>query len=57
VDDDAGMARALVRLVRDPDLRARLQSQSRSARPPFTWDRVLARAEAEYARAREAVAR
>ncbi|HMO10145.1 MAG TPA: glycosyltransferase family 4 protein [Actinotalea sp.] len=53
VDDDAGMARALVRLVRDPELRARLQAQARAARPPFTWSLVLARAEGEYRRARE----
>ncbi|MCV2395481.1 glycosyltransferase family 4 protein [Actinotalea sp. M2MS4P-6] len=57
VDDDAAMARAVVRLVREPDLRARLQAQARSARPPFTWTRVLEHAEAEYRRAQEIAGR
>lgn len=57
VDDDAGMARALVALARDPDLRARLQAQARAARPRFTWDVVVAAAESEYRRAAELVRR
>ncbi|MDO8105635.1 glycosyltransferase family 4 protein [Isoptericola sp. b441] len=57
VDDDAGMARALVRLVRDPGLLARLQGAARASRPPFTWDLVLDRALVEYARARTLVDR
>lgn len=57
VDDDAGMARALVALVRDPDLRARLQARARASRPRFTWDVVVAAAEAEYRRAAELTGR
>ncbi len=55
VDDDAGMVRALVRLVREPDLRARLQAQARSVRPEFTWQRVLEAAEEQYRHAQELV--
>jgi glycosyltransferase involved in cell wall biosynthesis len=51
VDDDAGMSRALVRLVHEPDLRARLQAQARAARPRFSWDHAVAAARAEYSRA------
>lgn len=53
VDDDAGMARALVRLVRDPELLRSLRAHSRDHRPRFSWAAVLAAADEEYARARD----
>lgn len=52
VDDDAGMARALVRLVREPDLLARLLRHARNNRPSFDWSNALTAAAAEYERAR-----
>lgn len=52
VDDDAAMARALVRLTRDRSGLATMQTVARSERPPFGWDRTLAAAAAEYDRAR-----
>ncbi|GAA4627631.1 glycosyltransferase family 4 protein [Cellulomonas oligotrophica] len=51
VDDDAGMADALVRLAQDADLRVRLQEHNRAVRPPFGWGDVLDAAQAQYARA------
>jgi len=57
VDDDAQMARALVRLAHEPELRVRLQARARAVPPPFAWPAVLARADAEYARARSIVGR
>ncbi len=52
VDDDAGMARTLVRLATDPALLASLLGHARESRPPFGWTTTLAAADAEYARAR-----
>ena len=51
VDDDVGMARALVLLVREPDLLDRLRATARAERPVFDWSTTLAAAEREYARA------
>ncbi|NLE71802.1 MAG: glycosyltransferase family 4 protein [Actinomycetales bacterium] len=51
VDDDAGMARTLVRLASDRDLLHRLASHARLHRPVQGWRTTLAAAQAEYARA------
>lgn len=53
VGDDAGMARALVRLATDPALLASLLGHARTSRPPFGWSTTLAATDAQYARARE----
>jgi len=53
VDDDAGMARALARLVHVPGLLAALQSRAREVRPAFGWSHTLESATSLYARARE----
>ncbi len=53
VDDDAGMARALARLVHEPELLAALQSRARAVRPVFGWSHTHEAAAALYARARE----
>jgi glycosyltransferase involved in cell wall biosynthesis len=50
--DDEAMARAVARLVRDDDLRARMVAHNRQHPPQQSWEHVVARAEAEYARAR-----
>ena len=55
VDDDAGMARAIVRLARDGDLLDRIAAHNRAQRPDFGWQRVLAAAQVEYERARSLV--
>lgn len=52
VEDDAAMARALVRLATDPALLASLLGHARQNRPRFGWGTTLAAADAEYARAR-----
>jgi len=49
--DDAGLARALVRLVRDRDLLQRIAQHNRGTDPEQAWPRVAALAEAEYHRA------
>ena len=51
VDDDAGMARALVRLATDPELVASLTRHARAHRPVHGWCMTLDAAEAEYHRA------
>lgn len=51
VDDDAGMARALVRLASDPALLGRLRGHAALHRPVQGWRTTLAAAQAEYARA------
>jgi glycosyltransferase involved in cell wall biosynthesis len=51
VADDAGMADALVRLARDRRLVGEIRAVNRRVRPDLGWDRVLAAADAEYARA------
>lgn len=51
VDDDAGMARALVRLATDDALLARLRGHAAAHRPVQGWRTTLAAAQAEYARA------
>lgn len=51
VDDDPGMARALVRLATDPGLVAALTSHARAHRPAHGWRTTLEAAEAEYRRA------
>lgn len=51
VADDAGMARALVRLATDAELLARLRAHARLHRPVQGWRTTLAAAQAEYARA------
>lgn len=50
-EDDAGLVDALVRLVEDPQLRARLTDHNTYVAPEQTWHRVTAAVEAEYARA------
>ncbi|HWS57998.1 MAG TPA: glycosyltransferase family 1 protein, partial [Actinotalea sp.] len=57
VDDDAAMARALVRLVHEPDLLARLLAHSRAHRPVQDWSNTLGAAQVEYRRAQELVGR
>jgi glycosyltransferase involved in cell wall biosynthesis len=52
VDDDAGMARALVRLATHPGLVASLTGHARAHRPTHGWRVTLEAAEAEYRRAR-----
>ncbi len=52
VDDDAGMAEAVVRLARDGRLLDGILAHNRTVRPAFGWSDVLGAAEAEYARAR-----
>ena len=49
--DDAGLADALVRLVADDSLRARLAQHNRTTPPAQTWARVVEQVEAEYRRA------
>ncbi|QCB92982.1 glycosyltransferase family 4 protein [Cellulomonas shaoxiangyii] len=51
VADDAEMARAVALLAEDRPLLASLRRHTRSVRPAFAWDHVLAAAEAEYVRA------
>lgn len=51
VDDDPGMARALVRLVHEPGLLDRLRHRAREVPPDLGWARTVAAAEAEYRRA------
>ncbi|HEY7718955.1 MAG TPA: glycosyltransferase [Pedococcus sp.] len=51
-DDDAGLARALARLVADPALRGQLAKHAATTPPRQSWPRVVGMAEAEYARAR-----
>lgn len=55
VADDAAMARALVRLVREPGLLDRLQGAARSTAPTQDWAGALAAAGEQYAAARAAV--
>ena len=52
VEDDAGMARALVRLASDPGLVTALTGHARAHRPVHGWPATLEAAEAEYRRAR-----
>ncbi|HEY8719494.1 glycosyltransferase family 4 protein [Pengzhenrongella sp.] len=52
VDDDEGLSAAIVRLIRDRKLLADITAHNRAVRPDLGWDRVLAAAGAEYARAR-----
>lgn len=56
VDDDAGMARALVELVHDATLLPRLRAAARARTPDLGWAETLASAEAEYRRAQGLVA-
>ncbi len=51
VASDADMARAVVRLARDPSLLAAIRCHNRAAPPGFGWPRALALAAAEYRRA------
>jgi glycosyltransferase involved in cell wall biosynthesis len=50
-DDDAGMARALVRLATDPGLLGALSGHARLHRPVLGWPATLAAVQAEYAKA------
>ncbi len=52
VDDDAGLVRALARLVHEPAALAALQAHAREVRPVFGWSHTLAAADELYARAR-----
>ena len=49
--DDPGLTDALVRLVADESLRARITRHNRRTPPAQTWDRVVELAVAEYRRA------
>jgi glycosyltransferase involved in cell wall biosynthesis len=51
-DDDADLARQLVRLAADPTLRAQIARHNRRTLPAETWSAVLARHTAAYADAR-----
>lgn len=51
VDDDACMARWLVRLATEPGLLSGLAGRARESRPVFDWDHAVHAAEAEYRRA------
>ena len=57
VADDAEMTEAVVRLVEDRRLLEGILAHNRSTPPPFGWPRVLAAADAEYARAADLVGR
>lgn len=50
-DDDAGLIAAARRLVADDELRGRIRAHNLATMPAQTWDRVVAQALAEYARA------
>lgn len=50
-DTDAGLARALARIGREPDLRARIAAHNRGTQPAQAWPRVLTTVRAAYARA------
>ncbi|WP_029252251.1 glycosyltransferase family 4 protein [Paraoerskovia marina] len=52
VDDDAGFAEAMVRLVRDRPLRDRIVEHNVANPPAHGWDATLAAATAAYTRAR-----
>lgn len=52
-EDDTGLARALVRLGRDPDLLARIRLHNQGTRPQQEWAGVLALTDAAYMRAAE----
>ncbi|WP_372595342.1 glycosyltransferase family 4 protein [Actinotalea sp.] len=52
VDDDAGMARALARLVHEPGLLGALGSRARGVPPVFGWSHTQRAADALYSRAR-----
>jgi len=41
--DVSGLASALIRLLRDPDLRARMSAQGRETARCFAWERIAAR--------------
>ena len=49
VAGDVEMTRALVRLVCDPDLRARITTHNRDVAPPFDWTDILAQTDDLYA--------
>jgi glycosyltransferase involved in cell wall biosynthesis/uncharacterized membrane protein YbhN (UPF0104 family) len=49
VGGDAEMARALVRLVTDPELRARITTHNRAVAPPFDWSDILSQTDDLYA--------
>lgn len=48
VESDGGMVRAILRLARDPELRARLAQHNRTTPPTQTWPTVLADVTAAY---------
>ena len=50
-DDDAGLARALVGLGRDPALLTRMRAYNESHEPEQTWPHVVARAQGFYRQA------
>lgn len=50
-DTDAGLARALARLGREPALRARIAEHNRATEPDQAWPHVLTTVRAAYARA------
>jgi glycosyltransferase involved in cell wall biosynthesis len=50
-DSDAGLARALARLGREPALRARIAEHNRATEPDQAWPHVLTTVRAAYARA------
>ncbi|QTE29931.1 glycosyltransferase family 4 protein [Pengzhenrongella sicca] len=53
VDDDAGLADAIVRCATEPELVRSMQEHNRTVLPDLGWDTVAARAAAEYARAQQ----
>ncbi|MGM0385053.1 MAG: glycosyltransferase family 4 protein [Actinomycetota bacterium] len=50
-DDDAGLASAVVRLVREPGLLEAITARNRTTPPPYDWDDVLERTARVYAAA------
>ena len=47
-DDDAALAAAVVRLVREPGLREGITAHNRATPPPYDWEDVLERTAAVY---------
>ncbi|UFU05664.1 glycosyltransferase family 4 protein [Ruania halotolerans] len=55
VDGDDAATEALVRLAEDADLLAQIHAHNGAEAPPMSWAEVIGRADAVYARAREAM--
>jgi hypothetical protein len=51
VDDDAQMVRAIATIVENPTLRQTIGDHNKTTAPSVTWESVLSRADAMYAKA------